>query len=209
MRKEFLLIFPIFILFHACRTGNQLNGFSYQPRTVAPSFGSTAPAMTQPGRERPDQEPLYAMALTEPARLSTPDAAVPNPVPLTEENTESARIVREISTEMEEVLVHQQPATHRELVQQITARLESRGVIHSLSSRQETKLAKWSRKLDHKAKKQGKEIDFRNNTPLELFFMIMAIAGLVMGILGLSWGWLMFVVFGGLWLYYKLVVDNR
>jgi hypothetical protein len=37
----------------------------------------------------------------------------------------------------------------------------------------------------------------------------MAIAGLVMGILGLSWGWLMFVVFGGLWLYYKLVVDNR
>jgi hypothetical protein len=63
--------------------------------------------------------------------------------------------------------------------------------------------------MDKKLKKQGNEIDWRNNTPLELFFMIMAIAGLVLGIVGVSFGWFVFIVFAGIWLYFKLVVDNK
>jgi len=31
----------------------------------------------------------------------------------------------------------------------------------------------------------------------------------VLGIVGLAFGWFMFIVFGGLWLYWKLVEDKK
>lgn len=74
---------------------------------------------------------------------------------------------------------------------------------------QEKTLRKLSARMEKKLRKQGNEIDFRNNTPLELFFMIMAGAGLVLGIFGIGLGWFVFIVAGGIWLYYKLVVNKK
>jgi len=112
-----------------------------------------------------------------------------------------------------EEMVLQQDApektTNREMMKKVTKRMVETGQISSLTAREEKKLDRAAAKMDKKLKKQGNEIDWRNNTPLELFFMIMAIAGLVLGIVGVSFGWFVFIVFAGIWLYFKLVVDNK
>ena len=74
---------------------------------------------------------------------------------------------------------------------------------------QEKSVRKLSARMEKKLRKQGNEIDFRNNTPLELFLMIMSGAGLVLGIFGIGLGWFVFIVAGGIWLYYKLVVNKK
>jgi hypothetical protein len=79
----------------------------------------------------------------------------------------------------------------------------------ALSARQEKRIEKVARKTERLLGRSGPDIDFRNNTPLELFFMIMSAAGLVLGIFGVGFGWFVFIVFGGIWLYYKLVVDKK
>jgi hypothetical protein len=95
--------------------------------------------------------------------------------------------------------------TNQELVEKVTNSLVSNGTINPLSERDSKKLDRLARKLDKKIQKDGKDIDVKNNTNLELFFLIMGVAGLVLGILGVWFGWLLLVVFGGLYLYYKLV----
>lgn len=83
------------------------------------------------------------------------------------------------------------------------------GDVPSTGAVQEKAVRKLSARMERKLRKQGNEIDFRNNTPLELFLMIMSGAGLVLGIFGIGLGWFVFIVAGGIWLYYKLVVNKK
>jgi len=99
--------------------------------------------------------------------------------------------------------------TPANLASQLASGLAASGQISPLTARQEKKLQKLAFRMDRKMKKQAKEIDWKNNSDLELFFMIMAIAGLVLGILTVGFGWFVFIVFAGLWLYWKLVKDKN
>jgi hypothetical protein len=99
--------------------------------------------------------------------------------------------------------------TPANLASELASGLAASGQISPLTARQEKKLQKLASRMDRKMKKQGKEIDWKNNSDLELFFMIMAIAGLVLGILTVGFGWFVFIVFAGLWLYWKLVKDKN
>ena len=94
----------------------------------------------------------------------------------------------------------------------LQADLQRNAVAHHLPSAggvQEKAMKKLTARMERKLRKQGNEIDFRNNTPLELFLMIMSGAGLVLGIFGIGLGWFVFIVAGGIWLYYKLVVNKQ
>jgi hypothetical protein len=97
--------------------------------------------------------------------------------------------------------------THQSLAREVTSTMVASGKIQPLSPRHQEKLDKLTARMDQKLQQQGREIDWKNNTGLELFFMIMAIAGLVLGIVGVAFGWFVFIVFAGLWLYWKLVKD--
>jgi hypothetical protein len=96
---------------------------------------------------------------------------------------------------------------HRNLTKNLGQRLVEEGKIPAISPEQERKMTRLAARMDKKQKKQGKEIDWKNNSGLELFFMIMSIGGLVLGIIGVGIGWFVFIVFAGLWLYFKLVRD--
>jgi hypothetical protein len=99
------------------------------------------------------------------------------------------------------------PISHQALAQEMTGRMVSEGKMPPLSEKQQQTLDRLTKKMDKKLRQQGREIDWKNNTGLELFFMIMAIGGLVLGIIGIAFGWFVFIVFAGLWLYWKLVKD--
>lgn len=81
----------------------------------------------------------------------------------------------------------------------------SRMVEPPVSNDREVKSAHLSRKALRKMERQPPDIDWGNNTSMEWFFLIMSGVGLVVGILGVGIGWFAFLVFGGLWLYRKLV----
>lgn len=97
--------------------------------------------------------------------------------------------------------------SHQSLAREMTSRMVSEGKMQPLNAKQQHKLDRLTEKMDKKLQQQGREIDWKNNTGLELFFMIMAIGGLVLGIIGVAFGWFVFIVFAGLWLYWKLVKD--
>jgi uncharacterized iron-regulated membrane protein len=99
------------------------------------------------------------------------------------------------------------PISHQALAQEMTGRMVLEGKMPPLSEKQQQTLDRLTKKMDKKLRQQGREIDWKNNTGLELFFMIMAIGGLVLGIIGIAFGWFVFIVFAGLWLYWKLVKD--
>ena len=56
-----------------------------------------------------------------------------------------------------------------------------------------------------KYERQPPEIDWGNNSRKDWFFLVMSGLGLVVGLFGVGFGWIVFLVFGGLYLYRKIV----
>jgi hypothetical protein len=205
--KKSSFFLPLFIvimimMFISCSSSRFYKDYQYTPREQAPDISGTEEVSSEKAPEK------VKTVISE------------NPVYQEKENTASHQLTPENSQKMQQVvqafkeeIVLQQDApektTNREMMKKVTNRMVESGQISSLTSREEKKLDRAAAKMDKKLKKQGNEIDWRNNTPLELFFMIMAIAGLVLGIVGVSFGWFVFIVFAGIWLYFKLVVDNK
>jgi hypothetical protein len=205
--KKTLFFLPLFItimilVFTSCSSSRFYKDYQYTPREQAPDISGTEESILNKAPEKDN------VVITE------------NPASDDKENTVSDQQIAENTQKMQQVvqafkeeMVLQQDApektTNREMMKKVTKRMVENGQISSLTAREEKKLDRAAAKMDKKLKKQGNEIDWRNNTPLELFFMIMAIAGLVLGIVGVSFGWFVFIVFAGIWLYFKLVVDNK
>ena len=56
-----------------------------------------------------------------------------------------------------------------------------------------------------KSERQPPEIDWGNNSRKDWFFLIMSGLGLIVGLFGVGFGWIVFLIFGGLYLYRKIV----
>jgi hypothetical protein len=200
------LVFAAGIFAFACSTSRQSGGFSYQSNANAPaiSHGIEAPAVAinravisaspaEPDKSGSEIQAIHAMTEKISRKLTKAEQEKIHKI--------SEAMIRESQFRNESGT----PTTNRELVKTVTEKLVSDRAIDQISARDMKKLDRLAFKLDKKLQKEGKDIDVKNNTNLELFFMIMGIAGLILGILGVWVGWLLFVVFGGLWLYYKLV----
>jgi uncharacterized protein YfkK (UPF0435 family) len=73
-----------------------------------------------------------------------------------------------------------------------------------LTQKQQKKLNKIARIIEHKA--TFSSINWEPETNVELFFLMGAGLGLLVGLLSIGLGWFVFTVFGLLYLYYKLVL---
>jgi hypothetical protein len=205
--KKTPFFLPLFIaitilMFTSCSSSRFYKDYQYTPREQAPDISGTEESSLE---KAPEKEKVV---ITEsPASY---EKEITGSHRQTAENTQK---MQQVVQAFKEEMVLQQDApektTNREMMKKVTKRMVENGQISSLTAREEKKLDRAAAKMDKKLKKQGNEIDWRNNTPLELFFMIMAIAGLVLGIVGVSFGWFVFIVFAGIWLYFKLVVDNK
>lgn len=198
MKKMSLFLANILLLtglmtgIFSCSSSRMYKNYTYSPKENAPDMGGNLSVNTPSSSA--------AEGAAEIPHINLNDA----------ENKEKLDLVQK--TFKEEIALVQESGentSNKELIKKVTVKLTESGQIQPLSKAQEKKLNKLAVKMDKKLKKQGNGIDWRNNTPLELFFMIMSIAGLVLGIVGLAFGWFVFIVFGGLWLYFKLVEDKK
>lgn len=69
----------------------------------------------------------------------------------------------------------------------------------------DTRLKRESRAGMRKSDREPPEIDWGNNSRKDWFFLIMSGLGLIVGLFGVGFGWIVFLVFGGLYLYRKIV----
>jgi hypothetical protein len=205
--KKSSFILPLFIvimvmMISSCSSSRFYKDYQYTPREQAPDISGTQETRLE---KAPEKEKAVVTVT-----LSSDDKENTVSHQQTAENTQK---IKQVVHAFKEEMILQQDApektTNREMMKKVTKGMVESGQISSLTAREEKKLDRAAAKMDKKLKKQGNEIDWRNNTPLELFFMIMAIAGLVLGIVGVSFGWFVFIVFAGIWLYFKLVVDNK
>ncbi len=190
----------------SCSSSRMYKNYTYSPKENAPDMGGSILASPE---EKSNTQGYESVNL--PSTSATEGAAVLPSANLNDvENKEKMDLIQK--TFKEEMAIMQESSeitSNKELIKNVTSKLTESGQIQPLSKAQEKKLNQLAVKMDKKLKKQGNGIDWRNNTPLELFFMIMSIAGLVLGIVGLAFGWFVFIVFGGLWLYFKLVEDKK
>jgi hypothetical protein len=200
----FLPLFTVVLImmFTSCSSSRFYKDYQYTPREQAPDISGTEEAPMEKGPKK--EKTVLTETLVSDNKENTVSP---------QQTADNTQKMQQIVNAFKEEMVLQQDApektTNREMMKKVTNRLVETGQISSLTTREEKKLDRAAAKMDKKLKKQGNEIDWRNNTPLELFFMIMAIAGLVLGIVGVSFGWFVFIVFAGIWLYFKLVVDNK
>jgi len=212
MKKTTLFLANILLLtgmmagMFSCSSSRLYKNYTYSPKEHAPDMGGSI--MASP--EEKSNTLSYERVNTPSSTVSEGAAILPNTNLNDIENKEKIDLVQKAFKE--EMAIMQESGentSNKELIKKVTEKLTETGQIKPLSKTQEKKLDQLAVKMDKKLKKQGNGIDWRNNTPLELFFMIMSIAGLVLGIVGLAFGWFVFIVFGGLWLYFKLVEDNK
>jgi hypothetical protein len=201
-----LLLIGLMTGIFSCSSSRIYKNYTYSPKENAPDMGGSIQASPEEKSNTHSNE-----TVTSPSSSSTEGASALPHINLNDaENKEKIDLVQKtFKEEMAFMQGSDEKSSNKELIKNVTAKLTESGQIQPLSKAQEKKLNKLAVKMDKKLKKQGNGIDWRNNTPLELFFMIMSIAGLVLGIVGLAFGWFVFIVFGGLWLYFKLVEDKK
>lgn len=197
-------LLALVIIASSCGSSRFYKGYTYQGSAAAPDVsGETHPV---PATE--NQPPVTGNEAVKPSTAETPVNASPAMAALADDQREEVNLVADVAImEARKMSGEEKEITHRSLAKEVTGSLVESGKIMPLNAKQEKKLSKFVSKMDRKMKKQGREIDWKNNSGLELFFMIMAIAGLVLGIIGQGFGWFVFIVFAGLWLYWKLVKD--
>jgi len=212
MKKTTLFLANILLLtgmmagMFSCSSSRLYKNYTYSPKENAPDMGGSI--LSAP--EEKSNTHTYERVNTPSSTISEGAEIVPNTNLNDIENKEKIELVQKaFKEEMALMQESGENTSNKELIKKVTEKLTGTGQIQPLSKTQEKKLNQLAVKMDKKLKKQGNGIDWRNNTPLELFFMIMSIAGLVLGIVGLAFGWFVFIVFGGLWLYFKLVEDKK
>ena len=202
--SRFLVVtFTIAALMASC-SSSKYAGYGYKPNSKAPDIASGNEKAVRTTNEIKLQE---ATSVSSEDKLVAEATEKMNKSLSSEEKDKFKKIDEAFHNELNEQRKSGEITSNRELMHAVTKKLTEEGTIEKLTPSQEKKLDKLALKMDKKVLKQGKEIDATHNTNLELFFLIMAVAGLVLGILGVWLGWLLLVVFGGLWLYYKLVRD--
>lgn len=203
---NFLLLTGMMAAMFSCSSSRLYKNYTYSPKENAPDMGGSI--LVTP--EEKSNTYTYERVNTPSTTVSEGAAIVPNTNLNEIENKEKIELVQKaFKEEMALIQESGENTSNKELIKKVTEKLTGTGHIEPLSKTQQKKLNQLAVKMDKKLKKQGNGIDWRNNTPLELFFMIMSIAGLVLGIVGLAFGWFVFIVFGGLWLYFKLVEDKK
>ena len=209
LKQASLRFLPAFLLAlvivaSSCGSSRFYQGYTYHGSAAAPDVSGEA----RPVPASDNQPAVAADASVKPSTAEIHVQEAQAMSALAPEQREEVHMVADVAIkEARKMSGEEQEITHATLAKEVTGNLVGSGKITPLNERQEKKLSKFVSKMDRKMKKQGKEIDWKNNSGLELFFMIMAIAGLVLGIIGQGFGWFVFIVFAGLWLYWKLVKD--
>jgi hypothetical protein len=176
----------VFILFTfaicSCTTVRINQGFSYKPAIEGPSIGSQTIAETQ----------------TNETKIETNFESIPE----LQLNHQEVDLQNLIESNKEVFVESENPIEIRKSFQDIVNQyaVENKKTI---TKNQLKRLNKIAEIIEHKARFSS--IDWAPETNVELFFLMGAGLGLLVGLLTIGLGWFIFIVFSLLYLYFKLI----
>jgi len=185
----------VFILFTfaicSCTTVRINQGFSYKPAIEGPSIGSQTIAETQTNETK-----------IETNFESTKSIDVLKSIPELQLNHQEVDLQNLIESNKEVVVESEKPIEIRKSFQDIVNQyaVENKKTI---TKNQLKRLNKIAEIIEHKARFSS--IDWAPETNVELFFLMGAGLGLLVGLLTIGLGWFIFIVFSLLYLYFKLI----
>jgi hypothetical protein len=191
-------------LLFSCSASRYSNGFAYRSNDPGIDIGSGNYRAPVPDPVQSAQNSRKADAIEKLKAEDVQQYLENQHVALSENDKEKINTI----TSMVKEEYHKQkasgqmgPAT-KDIVRNVTTQLQEKGMISELSDKKLHRIEKLSNKLDKKMQKHSGFL----GEGIDLFFAILAIAGLAIALIFGAWiGLLMFIVFGAIWLYRRLV----
>ncbi len=188
-------ILIISVLCFSCSSSRYQQGFSYQPTYSGPNVsGSLSTEKEIPARDTlasTTTENIYQQpAIHAPANALQTDVL--------------ANIIQQ---EYHETAPSAQPLNNREAVHNIATKYASSQNI-TLTNKQLRKLDRFAAKMEKKQKRGAQDVQWGPSNNLEWFVLLGAGVALVTGILGIGFGWFVFLGLALVYLYLKLLKNN-
>lgn len=192
--KAFFIIFLAFsIATTSCTSAKFQQGFSYHPAVEGPSIGSNQSNDIQIQPKEDQQRVVQPIA-----EISTIEIAE---MPIEFQELKTARSPEHI--DQGEVILEKTTSPKQTVQQLITNYAEDHHI--AISSKQQRYINKVLTKIEHKA--TFKSIIWEPQTNVEIFFLMGAGVGLLVGLLGNGLGWFIFLIMSLAYLYFKLLLD--
>ncbi len=180
----------------SCSSSRYQQGFSYQPAYAGPDVAAGQAVENQ---EEPGTAPSQGQAI-ELNLPPTPESAIKVAEPsevlagiITREYLENQQQNKEVNT--------------RETIHKMAA--EYAATTHKeLTGKQLRKLDRYAAKMEKKQRRGAEDINWGPSNNLEWFVLLGAGVGLVVGILGIGFGWFVFLGLALVYLYFKLLKNN-
>jgi len=175
----------------SCNTARLNQGFSYKPAVEGPAIGSQSNVET----EKIDASQENNIFNTKPIEIS-------KNIPETQLNQQEVGFSNIDLTNHEIIVESQKPVeirkTFQDAVNQYALEHEK-----TFTKKQQKKLNKITAIIERKA--SFSSINWAPETNVELFFLLGAGLGLLVGLLSIGLGWFIFILFSLLYLYFKLI----
>ena len=189
------LIILIGMTGYSCTSSHLQQGFIYQPRFSGPDISSESPVSIE-------------KAEVPTAVLETPDASFPEIYLAETPNLSQTSTLAAIADREYQVAnTTGQSINNHEMARKMASEFaETQN--KQLTNKQLRKLDRYVAKMEKKQQRRAGDVKWSPSNNLELFFLIAAGVGLVVGILGVGFGWFIFIGCALVYLYFKLLRHN-
>ena len=202
----YITIILIALVSFSCSSSRYQQGFSYKPSYAAPDISS--------GEQQPEKESATVVSTVETKTQNgsiTEHIVEHNSLTIAEPTGSSPNqqevLASIVGKEYSENASSAQPLNTREKLHKIAeAYAETQN--KTLTSKQLRKLDRYAAKMEKKQQRRAQDVNWGPESNLEWFVLLGAGVALVVGILGIGFGWFVFLGLALVYLYFKLLKNN-
>lgn len=191
----FTAVIMISVVCFSCSSSRYQQGFSYQPAYAGPDV-ATGPSEVQ-SNEETDTPVTGAME----------NAGQIQWKPAVQQDIQAEALANIIGREYQDNQVSVQPQNNKELLRKM-ANEYAASQNKQLTHKQLRKLDRYAAKMDKKQYRGAGDVNWGPANNLEWFILLGAGVALVVGILGIGFGWFIFLGLALVYLYFKLLKNN-
>ena len=178
----------------SCSSSRYQQGFSYKPAYSAPDISSGLSEDNVSKHPSPTLEPKT-------------DIIEVGPLATTKLSSETAALATIITQQYEETQSVGSEVNSREIIHQMAADFANTQN-KELTNKQLRQLDRYVTKMEKKNHRGANDVNWGPSNNLEWFVLLGAGVGLVVGILGIGFGWFVFLGLALVYLYLKLIKNN-
>ena len=191
----FAALIMISVVLFSCSSSRYQQGFSYHPAYAGPDVAT-------------GQSELQSIEETDkPVTSALENTGQDQWKPEVQQNIQAEALADIIGREYQENQVSDQPQNNKELLRKM-ANDYAASQNKQLTHKQLRKLDRYAARMDKKQYRGAGDVNWGPANNLEWFILLGAGVALVVGILGIGFGWFIFLGLALVYLYFKLLKNN-